>query len=380
MITRTIRKVHSKVAHDIWNNNMAYLQSDGKPWHGLGKALTGNESIDECLQIAGMTHKIERRLVRMRINRDSIEDTVIPGYIAIVRDSDNHVFQIASDGYHPMQYTEMVSMFREFVEAGDMRMSTLGLLKDGAIAWCMASINQGFKLCDGDEINGNLLISTSHDGSVMNDVRFCHERVVCANTLAMAKGECGLSFQFKHSRKDKKAAIREAKERLKLAKDRFSKFADWCGVLASKPVQDEQQVYQYLIQLTGSQLLEQAIATTPANGNDLLESLIASDVETIKANKKLTDENLSRAGRAILDEIIESPGANLPSAKGTWWGVLNGVTHYFDHDSPTRIANSDNRAYARQDNRLTSAWYGVNAKKKEQAFDLAMQYATGKVN
>jgi hypothetical protein len=92
------------------------------------------------------------------------------------------------------------------------------------------------------------------------------------------------------------------------------------------------------------------------------------------------DECLQIAGRAILAEIVDSPGANLPSAKGTWWGVLNGVTHYYDHDSPTRIANSDNRTNARQDNRLTSAWYGVNAKKKEQALDLAMQYATERTN
>lgn len=368
------------MSHEIYNNSMAYVGD--KPWHNLGHQLTGKESIDECLVIAGMDHKIQRRLVRMRINPNSTEDMVIPGYMAITRDSDNHVFQVASDRYVPMQYQEMVSLFRDFIEAGDMRMGTLGLLKDGAIAWAMAEIGESFTLVGGDKITGNLVIATSHDGSLMTEAKLCETRIVCWNTLMSALVEKGNSVRIKHSKKDKKGAIAQAKVTLGLAKDRFHRFEDWARVLSTTPVKDTQEVYQYLIRLTGSQLLETAIDATPVNGADLLESVISQDISSIKTRKILSDENLTRAGRAILDEILDSPGANLESAKGTWWGVLNGVTHYFDHNSPTRVAGDDNRSdnIARADNRLTSAWYGVNANTKEKALDLAYQYATRKVN
>jgi hypothetical protein len=74
--------------------------------------------------------------------------------------------------------------------------------------------------------------------------------------------------------------------------------------------------------------------------------------------------DLNRAGKLILDAILESPGAELASTRGTWWGAVNGVTYAVDHQMG-RTADS----------RLTSAWFGQRAAVKQQAVELAVQYA-----
>ena len=56
-------------------------------------------------------------------------------------------------------------------------------------------------------------------------------------------------------------------------------------------------------------------------------------------------------------------GAELSSAKGTTWGLLNAVTEYVDHE---RRAMSDGH-------RLDSAWFGQGAALKQRAFEHAIQ-------
>ena len=271
----------------------------------------------------------------------------------------------------------MVYLFKDFCESGEMTLDTLGLLKDGAVCWAMAKIGSSFTLAGDDKVEGNVLIYSSHDGSLMTEAKLCTERVVCKNTLAIARGEIGASFRIKHSRKDKKSAIKEARESLKLVKNKFDRFSQWCNVLANAKIQDEQHVYQYLQTLTGKELLETAVETQSHNDSgNLLDAVIATtQPQIIMKAKKLSDEDLNRMGRGILESIIESPGHDMKSANGTWWGVLNGVTNYFDHEALTRVANDDKRTNARDDNRLYSAWYGQGANIKERALELALDYA-----
>jgi phage/plasmid-like protein (TIGR03299 family) len=56
-------------------------------------------------------------------------------------------------------------------------------------------------------------------------------------------------------------------------------------------------------------------------------------------------------------------GADMASAAGTAWGLLNSVTEFVDHH---RRARSDQ-------NRTDSAWFGTGAALKQKAFDEAMR-------
>ena len=58
-------------------------------------------------------------------------------------------------------------------------------------------------------------------------------------------------------------------------------------------------------------------------------------------------------------------GADMASAKGTAWGLVNGITEYVDTHRKAR----------NQDYRLDSAWFGTGAQIKERAFQHAMALA-----
>jgi len=58
----------------------------------------------------------------------------------------------------------------------------------------------------------------------------------------------------------------------------------------------------------------------------------------------------------------QGKGADLASAKGTAFGLLNAVTAYVDHERRARST----------DNRLDSAWFGQGATIKQRALEQAL--------
>jgi hypothetical protein len=58
-------------------------------------------------------------------------------------------------------------------------------------------------------------------------------------------------------------------------------------------------------------------------------------------------------------------GADLETAKGTAWGVLNATTEYIDHWKRARGV----------DGRMNSAWFGEGARLKQKAWDEVMALA-----
>jgi hypothetical protein len=91
--------------------------------------------------------------------------------------------------------------------------------------------------------------------------------------------------------------------------------------------------------------------------------MLISEESSDLLKRNYTEADLNRLGKTILDSITNSPGADLKSANGTWWGALNGVTYAVDH------------LVGREDTRLSSAWYGERASTKALALDLAVTYA-----
>ena len=55
----------------------------------------------------------------------------------------------------------------------------------------------------------------------------------------------------------------------------------------------------------------------------------------------------------------------MASARGTWWGALNGVTYVVDHQKKSMA----------EGNALHSAWFGSGANLKRKALTKAIQYA-----
>ena len=330
-------------------NTAANVAAGRKPWESLGSDIRQDFTTQEILDIAKLNWHVSKRLVRMRINPQEAKEKVIPGYHAIVRDTDSKVFNVASERYHPIQNDKIIEFFQQYTKAGGMQFETVGGLNDGAVVWGLASIGKDFSLKGGDKVGGYLLLANSHDGSLSFNAAFTSVRVVCYNTLMSAlsqKGNGKWMFCMRHSKEFTDEVVKDAKNKLWLAIQEMEALQEAATFLSEKHVDSRGQVVmEYLIRLTNPGLLADVVATTARDSavgpnlsasGSLLDSLMEQHEADTKVKEKLTrgkisEENLGRVGRYILGSIIDSPGSELPSAKDTWWGVLNGVTHYADH-------------------------------------------------
>ena len=373
------------MAHMIENNMMAYVGA--KPWHGLGFEVPIGATGQQMLEIAGLNWLVQRRAIAMRsVNADGTVDRTtmltaeLDSYRAIVRADTNQVFQVASDRYHPVQNAEIVDFFREYCEAGHASIETLGGLRNGAVVWALAKLNGGSTatLAGVDELRGYMLLATSHDGSLLTIGKPTQTRVVCWNTLSASLGLHGgklgkvgdKEFRMRHTRKFGPSERENAQKTMGMAIEQVQATNELAGKLSTVKI-DERGRTEFVNRLLGTNA-GAAIQTTvkvaqPDNGISILDSIILNThIEAIHAKSTPGEtEEFNRVGKAIIDAIVSSPGANLSTAKDTLWGAVNGVTYYADHAAKTR---SDG-------NRMFSSWFGPNETLKRDAVTIAASMA-----
>lgn len=302
---------------------MAYRSSQGKPWHGLGTPVGDDMTPFEMMKAAGLDWSVEKVDTFIRYKGDNVKT----GQQALVRSTDGKILTQVGPGWNPVQNSEAFEFFTDFVSKGDMVMDTAGSLKEGRIVWALADVRDGFSLFGGDEVKGYLLFSNPHQYGKSIDVRFVLERVVCNNTLTVALAESGQPAVRVNHRSIFDAE--RVKELLGLSHRKVETFKEAAEFLGSK---------QY-------------------GQKDLEKYFGAIFGESTKEGKLLSPT----AERAL--QVVETqPGAEFK--QGSFWQMFNAVTYMTDHE----LGRSN-------DTRMTSAWFGANAKRKVDALNLAVEMA-----
>lgn len=372
-------------------NDMAFVGDT--PWHGLGNKLTaesieamrqeltrelGREATitDVWMRAASLEYGIAERGIRLALADGTFPELVgctsidggyaedkemRKGWKAIVRDDNNKVFSIPSKKYEIVQNREIVDLFREYCEAGHATMETVGQLRGGAVVWALAKLNGGSSatLRGNDTVNGYVLFSTSHDGSMPTMGKATQVRVVCHNTLSAAYGDSKVQFKMKHSSKWTPERAKQAKVQMELATAQSARFNALSARLADVKI-DEAGRLEFIERLLGNggNVLDAVVDAQQPSGS-ILDAILDNHNAS---NQK--DDKMSRVGKAILDAILTSPGSSLESAAGTLWGCVNGVSHYVDHT-----------ARRGQDSRLSQGWFGEGDKQKTDAVNIAVEMA-----
>ena len=312
------------MAHEIeMVNGVAQMAYAGDtPWHGLGTQVSDDITTDGMMEAAGLDWNVTKQ--PMYYMDDLGEMGEVPGKSALVRSSDNKVMDIVGSDWNPVQNAEAFDFFREFVDAGDMKMHTAGSLKDGKMVWALAKVNDGFtiKTDQGeDSVESYLLFSNPHQYGKSIDVRFTPIRVVCNNTLTLSLNQNVDQY------------VRMGHQRPFNAEDAMATLG-----MAHKKLETYKEAAEYLCQksYTSEQMVDYFNQVFPS----------ASD----------RDSNKSRVAQEVMHT---QAGANL--GEGTFWQLFNTVTYMTDH---TLGRNSDTR--------LQSSWYGQNQNVKKKALELAV--------
>lgn len=340
------------MAHRV--ETMAYAGET--PWHGLGFKVEDTMTPAEMLKAGKIDWTVSKQAVYLP---PELGGGKIEGEYALMRDTDRKVLTMVGETWKPVQNADAFDFFTQFTKAGGMKMDTAGSLWGGRYVWGLAKINKGFTLAKGgDEVEGYVLLMSPHILGKSVVIQFTPIRVVCWNTLNMALGSSlrggedgagsSATFRMIHSTKFDDKVKEQAKVALGLAVAQMDEFREVSELLASKRITDE-RVEEYFCEV---------LRFDP------------SKIKAAKAGEKDDDGKLLKLPRNLPNlqqALLTSPGADLKSAKGTWWGALNAVTFFVDHE------NGRDR-----DTALKNAWTANMANVKRDALDLAIQYATSK--
>jgi phage/plasmid-like protein (TIGR03299 family) len=281
------------MAHELHIRESGFVEmayAGEKPWHGLGQALNEGAPIEEWQVAAGMDWKV-------------------------------------------VQPRETLEFFRDLVASAGYRLCTAGVLKGGRKYWAQAECGMENVVVGNDVVRGKLLIATACDGSMKTIVKNVTERVVCANTLAIAAAEGGNEVRVSHRSKFDGEAV---KAQLGIAVEDFETFIAKARALASARV---------------------------TRGDSLNFLMPLFDITN--EERKLGGRKVSGFEKTMDLFMTSGRGSQLPGVAGTAWGLINAVTEYVDH-------HRGNSATTR-DSRLDWAWFGDGDKLKTQAFEKAVQ-------
>ncbi|MCF1444891.1 DUF932 domain-containing protein [Ralstonia nicotianae] len=306
------------------------------PWHGLGNQLAANQPLEVWARQAGMDWRIEEAEVRFVSGMagstlGSIH--AFPEQKVLYRSDTKAPLSVVSRRFQVVQPAEIIEFYRDLVECSGYELETAGVLKDGKKLWALAKTGQSATLKGRDRVNGYLLLATACDGTLATTAQFTSVRVVCNNTLAIALGDSIGAVKVPHRSQFDAQAV---KRQLGIAVSSWDAFMARTKALSECKVND-----------TAAEAFFRRVLTYPATGANT--PVPATNDSAVKAVQELF------AGRG--------KGADMASASGTAWGLLNAITEYTDHH---RRARSD-------DHRRDAAWFGQSATIKQKAWDEALR-------
>lgn len=314
------------------------------PWHGLGHEVNNNLTPKQMMKAAGCDWKVIKK--QLYFDGAKNEKLIVPGKFSLCRETDHQHLSIVGPTYKPIQNEVAFDFFSKFVKAGHMTMETAGSLHGGQYIWVLSRIGKDFAIGKGsqaDEMRGYLLICQPHILGKAMVIQFTPIRVVCWNTLNFAlgsnlRGGEG-AFRVPHSMEFNDTVKKKAESALGLASDQMDEFKQATLLLTKKKAKAD-------------------------DVEDYFKDVLRVDPKKERAKKKSGEEREPRMLTTMRAALTHSPGANLATAKGTWWGAVNAVTYVVDHE----MGRDQSAA-------LRTAWMGQKAAMKRRAVSLALERA-----
>jgi phage/plasmid-like protein (TIGR03299 family) len=323
------------MAHQImFKNGVAQYASTQREWHGLGQMMPAGQSVEAWQQAAGMDYEVQRGYVRYATERGQNADQmrVVKDKVVLFRSDTKDALGVVSDSYKVVQPSEVLDFFRDWAQAGGMTIESAGVLFGGKRYFATAKLAEGVCVDGGkDKVVPYALLSTSADGSLATEARWTTVRVVCNNTLSMARGgkaAVRVTHRSEFKADDVRGVLEEANAEFRAFMEMGRMLA---GIKVARPLAEDMTMHLFK---TGTK-----------------------DADAIKESR----------GFLRVMELFNgaAKGALLETAQGTAWGWLNSVTEYADHHI---------RAHS-EENRKASALWGPGDALKNKAVEIALASA-----
>lgn len=291
-------------------------------WHGLGEVRPG-WTMDEILAHPGMAFEVGLESLTTESGK------VVPGRYATVRSDTLAPLDIVGERYEVIQHTKEWRLFDEVLTPAGYLYETAGVLRGGAEVFLLAKRPDSLMVADGDEVRQFLLLRGSYDGKSKQRIKTVAERVVCANTLAIALNEKGTRFDYSilhtASAQEKMQDVRES---LYEASQAFARFEQQAKQLVGQDATERDMVK------TMQAVVLTAYGEQPGNTEALARYK--------KAVQQLTDE---------VGEKLTQPNQLVGGIGGSKWSLYNAISEWADHSFAQGVKGS---LRAKQERRFLS--------------------------
>lgn len=295
------------------------------PWGELGNKLTPDGTLDKWANEAGLDFEIGAAPVTFAPEDGDGQLITYTDRKALYRKDNYFPLSVVSPSYNIHQPMQVLEVYRNFVEAGDMRMDYAGITHGGQRIWALAKVNADFTIGEGDLIEPYLLMIGSADGKLSTTGILTTIRAWCTNMFHLAFKEGSAKVRIPHTRDfDEEEVRRELTE----VREAIPVHAEKIQKLAEEKVSDKIAVAFFL--------------------------------EILKTKKEIRtgEVNIKKKKRGM--NKLWASYKQAPGHEDTAWGLLNAVTHSWDYNPTARSIDA----------RLTATWLGEGARLKGVAYDL----------
>lgn len=347
------------MSHEVYK--MAY--TGRAPWHinqtrALSTEIAAGSPFDQWIDDGGFDWEIKKADV-FYTDSNGIERHVPDRYV-LFRSDTGAPISIMSARYQEVQPRQVLEFFREVCETQNWQMETAGILRGGAQYWALAKVGLNADVSRGDTHHLYTLLATSADGSLATIGDLTSVRVVCANTLSVAmRAASGKRVSIKHSaRFDARQMQREL--------GMIDYESSWDAFVADmRKLQqvtiDQEQARDFFADLLRPKQ-DRPAARQNLGASDftsLLNAPVGVGYHPVETDKAETTRAI-RGLENLMESYQSAPGAE----PGNAYGLVQGMTHWLDHE---RGKDSEKR--------LSSAWFGQGAQLKAKTVSKALELA-----
>jgi phage/plasmid-like protein (TIGR03299 family) len=279
---------------------MAYVESRGIPWHGLGTPVQGLMTAEEAIVAGGLDWTVATQPIYLG------DGSEVPHQYAVVRDTDGKVMGVVGKKWQPFQQRKVFTFGDALVADGGNHYDTVGSLDDGRTVFLSIVLSA----VDPIRVNGDstdwttyLLLRNDHAGRASLSGCITPVRGVCNNTVNLAFAGAKQTFNIRHTG-DPESKIEAARNALGLSIDYMRRFEIVANALTAIKVTDNraEKIFRDVFAMT---------STTEAQAAD---------------SAWVTKHHATK----VMDLYTTTP--DLDPIRGTGWGVVQAVADYVDHD------------------------------------------------
>lgn len=157
---------------------------------------------------------------------------------ALIHSATGAVLGVHGMGYRAHQFPTLTTLVADILDtgAGDLGISSAGVLRGGALGWIEVSVPRAIHLQrEGVVFRPNLLATTSHNGTLSTTLKRTITNVVCDNTHAAAMAETSATFRIRHT-SGSALRLADARAALDVLEVQAEVFTEHVQTLVARPV------------------------------------------------------------------------------------------------------------------------------------------------